>query len=249
MGLKLFGFAAVSLTSAFIVAGANADVFDLDGRMRDFTAIHGDMQRDVTGLDTGIVEPFLGIDGKPVYAGTAGNPSTTGEFEFNQWFNDTAGVNMGMDLSLTMENGHNADLNVYSFEDPEFFRIDDQLLGNEGEAHNYLFTYELHTQGVYNGGETLHFKADDDLFVFINGQLAVDIGGIHRPFARKLHLDDIAAQMGLVAGEAYDYDLFYAERHVTMAHLGFEISVPNPASLSLFGLGAGFLVLGRRRRA
>jgi hypothetical protein len=48
-----------------------------------------------------------------------------------------------------------------------------------------------------------------------NGQLAIDLGGVHGTQTDSVDLDAEAATLGLVVGAAYPLDLFQAERHAT----------------------------------
>ncbi len=93
--------------------------------------------------------------------------------------------------------------------------------GNQGWEHNYSFTTELHTQFVYRGGETFAFSGDDDVFVFINKQLVIDLGGVYGREEGTAELDSL----GLTRGHSYPLDLFNAERHVTGSNLSFTTTI------------------------
>ena len=56
---------------------------------------------------------------------------------------------------------------------------------------------------MYQAGTspTLDFTGDDDGWVFVNGKLAVDIGGVHPPKSGSVTLDAAAASsFGLADG-------------------------------------------------
>jgi fibro-slime domain-containing protein len=195
---------------------------NLTGRLRDFTEDHPDFE-DELGDDRGIVTDMLGSDGKPVYAhGNGGTSTTTGAEAFDQWFNDTAGVNEAEPLTLAFTPLGGG---VYTYEDSSFFPIDGRLLGNEGNQHNYHFTFELHTTFTYNGGETFEFRGDDDVFAYINGRLVIDLGGVHTVQEASVDLDEQADELGLTVGGEYTLDFFFAERHTVESNFRIDTSI------------------------
>lgn len=196
----------------------------LSGIVRDFKAWNGgtghpDFERyGGEGLD-GIVQPTLGADHKPVYAHPGGTAHTTGPNEFDQWYRDVDGVNQSIPFTIVgtvMNDGS------FVYDNDAFFPIDGQGFGNEGQDHNFGFTFELHMEFSYQGGEIFTFSGDDDLWVFINDKLAIDLGGLHAEQSEVLDVDAAAASLGLVVGQTYPLDLFHAERHTTESHFRIQ---------------------------
>jgi fibro-slime domain-containing protein len=194
----------------------------LMGVVRDFEDTHPDFEKFAGIDDKNIVMPQLGADQKPVYAGNPTTASTTGKTDFDQWYRDTPGINIPIPLSVTLSpNGPN----TYSYDNEAFFPIDNQGFGNQGRNHNFHFTVEIHTRFIYRGGEVFNFRGDDDIFVFINGQLAINLGGVHNAESDQVDLDARASQLGMTKGGTYPLDLFFAERHTTESHIRMDTSI------------------------
>ena len=189
-------------------------------RVRDFSDTHLDFEGP-GGPDRGLVDDRLGADDRPVYLGGDGTRTTNGRMLFDQWYRDVPGVNVPIDLELEID----ARRGISRFEDLEFFPIDDQGFGNEGRDHNFHFTLETSTTFVYEGGETFRFYGEDDLWVFINRRLAMDVGGTHPQEEAEIALDELADRLGISVGERYPLHVFFAERHTDGSAFSIETTL------------------------
>ena len=200
----------------------------------DMTSKYADFQDMVILLSLGGTEavattpcsPIDDIDA--VLDTTLSTGGVTSLDTFQTWFNDVLGVNMSLQFKIKLN--RQAD-NTYLFDDTidpnyqsGFYPLDGKGYGNEDNGpHNQFFTFQIDASFTYDASKSqfFTFASTMDVWVFINDQLVIDLGGIHNSLEQTIDLDRLC----MLDGEDVNISLFYAQRNVLSPHFSISTNV------------------------
>ena len=220
----------------------------LDVVYRDFSESHPDFEMKFQGdvVRRGLIESTLGSDQKPVFKDRIGHPPLAGSptaintdwqpmepviasaDSFKQWYTSTDGINLPFFKKLPLSE---ATPGVFGFESDMFFPLTPTEgfgitpKANNSQGRNFLFTTEVHVLFKYTGGQKFTFRGDDDLWIFVNRKLALDLGSMHNVEEGTIDFDAQAAALGIAVGVDYEMDIFHAERHTSASNFKITTNI------------------------
>ncbi len=110
-------------------------------------------------------------------------------------------------------------------------------------GRNFNYVLQSHGDFIYDPDENLffNFQGDDDVYLFINNELVLDIGSAHSIDGIRIQLNDYVNQawaavnagnandrqrrLALEEGRTYSFDFFYMERHSYGANMRINTNI------------------------
>jgi fibro-slime domain-containing protein len=213
---------------------------------RDFSQEHPDFEMPFSGdvVRRQLISPMLGNNDKPVFLNSVGCPALmsspmacdnwdvnqpviTSATTFDQWYRDVPNVNQSFERELALAETVPGS-GVYVYRSNDFFPLgpgDGFGVTPPNQGKNFLFTTEIHLNFVYVAGQRFTFRGDDDLWIFINKRLALDLGSMHSEQQGTIDFDAQAAALGIAPNRAYSMDIFHAERHTSASNFSIETNI------------------------
>lgn len=210
------------------------------------------------GLQQGLVKSSLGADGLPIpaYANNSeskaagiamssqnvtGSDPVQSTDNFYRWFHEVDNLSKRYDRTITF---NRVGENSYTYGGSSIFPLDDVDFSDgdfTNQEHNFHFTAHLSIpiKVAATGEERFDFSGDDDVWIFLNNQLVLDIGGLHQALDGYFVINSDGTissnvegitktlNVGIKPGDVVNLDFFYAERSTSEANTRITITGMN----------------------
>ncbi|MGL1934636.1 MAG: fibro-slime domain-containing protein [Fibrobacterales bacterium] len=220
-----------------LLAQLKGVIYDWDAG--DFGAFQPGTDACPNDITKGLAADKLGDDNLPL---PGPNASSCHADSITNWFQAKESNRTCVDLQLSPNSegiyqfSQTVDVNDHSglngfYPLDNFSHDNNSLTNNKGLTdsngddvkHNYHFCMHIATSFTYKEGQHFEFEGDDDMWIYLNGSLVLDIGGIHSPLAGSLNIDDHLNTGDI--GESQDFRIFYCERQTDQSNLKIQTDI------------------------
>lgn len=160
-------------------------------------------------VEQGLVDYKLGDDYLPVAMGGDLLPNR-GLTDMARWFNNVEGKSKEYTgaLKLVYKQGDRVE---FSYVNGDFYPLDAAIFSDgdsvnkDGRNHLFTMNFAVPFTVMASGEEEFAITADDDTFVYVGQELALDMGGIHEATTGRLQINETGEVYTGMAGEELAY--------------------------------------------
>jgi len=197
------------------------DVIELERQTNDGTyLINHDYNRQYPWNDDGSDNGFFPLDKKE---GTFGRQS------LNFWCPPSASYTLNENCGPWRSNGGPKDPDAGR-------RTAENKSSIKNKLHNYGFSAAGSGTFIYDDSknDVFEFIGDDDMWIFIDGELVADLGGVHQAAPARIVLKEYASSKGWASPSTHAINFFYMDRNTDGSNFRLKFSL-NGLSTSRFG--------------
>ncbi len=191
-------------------------------------------------VEQGMVDFYLDKNNFPVAIGGE-LTSNRGLSNMKRWFNAVEGKSKA--YAGTIKMNYKTSGSEFEFASEEFYPLDEAGFSSSDavnrDGHNHLFTmsFAVPFTVLVSGEEEFRIVADDDTFVFVGNELAIDMGGIHEATEGALRINENGEVYTAISDEDLAYSgiklqksegsiirIFHADRDASESTFKFRFS-------------------------
>lgn len=161
----------------------------------------------------GLVENELDSAGFPVWTGKVACDIGTAADGPGNWFKSGRSV---LETTISIPLWRIGKSDEWSYSNSQFFPLDTVKTTEPVAWPNYRFCLHHRFETTFAPNQYLKVMGDDDIWLFAQKRLVIDLGGQHGPDTGTFAFE----QLGVPEGKTIKFDLFHCERHGTGSSFG-----------------------------